>query len=80
MIKVILKNIKIHVAIIGATNSLKIKLIEGTLKEVALRWYMSLQTFSIISLFQGYYDTMKEYLSGFNEETVRSPIQTKRCL
>ena len=35
--------------IVGASDSLKYKLIVGTFKDVALRWYMSLPRLSVIS-------------------------------
>lgn len=48
-------------AIIGASDLLKCKLMVGTFKEGALRWYMSLSRFSIIN----YQDLTKKMVQHF---------------
>lgn len=54
-------------AILGASDSLKCKLMDGTFKEGALWWYMSLPRFSIIS----YQDLTKKTVQHFSESEHR---------
>ncbi|GAU25516.1 hypothetical protein TSUD_280010 [Trifolium subterraneum] len=58
-------------AIIGAPEHLRCKLLSGTSKDAALRW--SQQPVCATSLFtirQNYTETLREYLSRFNEATI----------
>jgi len=47
-----------RMAVVGAADSLKCKLLAGTLTDVALRWYMNLPHFSI----QSYQDMMRKLI------------------
>ncbi|MCI37958.1 hypothetical protein A2U01_0059186, partial [Trifolium medium] len=50
-----------HTAIIGAEEHLKCKLLSGTFKDAALRWYMNLLRNSIT----GYADFHKKFINQF---------------
>lgn len=87
-----------QMAVLGPTESLKCKFMGRTIKDVALRWYMSLpwksitsyqdlikklvQHFSVIrhrkvstttlfTLLQEYFESLREYLECFKEETIK---------
>jgi hypothetical protein len=49
-------------AVIGAADSLKCKLLAGTLTDAALRWYMNLPRFSIM----GYQDKTRKLIQQFS--------------
>jgi len=50
-----------RISVVGAAESLNCKLLEGTFKDVALRWYMNLLHFSIVRVPLG----VPIYLRGF---------------
>lgn len=58
--------------IVGASNSIKCKLMEGTFKEGALRWYMRLLRFSIIN----YQDLIKKMVQHFSASKHRKTSTT----
>lgn len=61
-----------QMAIIGASGSLKCKLMTSTLKEEAMRWYMSLPRFSIVS----YQNLTKEMVQHFSASRHRKVLTT----
>lgn len=63
-------------AIVGASGSLKCKLMPCTFKEGALRWYMSLPRFSVVS----YQDLTKEMVQHFSTINHRKVLTTRSCL
>lgn len=61
-----------QMSIVGTYDSLKCKLMVGTFKEVALRWYMSLPRFSIIN----YQDLSKKMVQHFSASKHRKVSTT----
>lgn len=61
-----------QMAVVGAYNSLKCKLMVGTFKKVALRWYMSLPRFSIIN----HQDLIKKMMQHFLVSKHRKVLTT----
>jgi len=49
-------------AVVGAADSLKCKLLAGTLADATLRWYMNLLRFSIVS----YQDMTRKLIQQFS--------------
>jgi len=50
-----------QMALLGVSESLKCKLLSGTLKEAALKWYMNLPRFSVV----GYQDMTRKIIHQF---------------
>jgi len=51
-----------HMVVVGAADSLKCKLLDGTFTNATLRWYISLPRFSIIS----YHDMIRKLSQQFS--------------
>lgn len=61
-----------RMAVVGAPDSLKCKLLTGTFLEVALRWYMNLPCFSILS----YQDKTRKLIQQFSASRHRKVLAT----
>jgi len=65
-----------RMAVVGATDSLKCKLLAGTLTDAALCWYMNLPPFSIL----GYQDMTRKLIQQFSTSCHRKVPTTCNAL